>query len=219
MKQLIIIGLSFLFVTNTFAQDTETGNWWIYFGNKKIDQKWNWHHEVQYRNYNAIGDLQQLLIRTGIGYNLTENNNNLLLGYGFIHSENYVGGTDTKIGNDEHRIYQQFTTRQNFGRIYTQHRYRLEERFLPTRFALRFRYLLGMNVPISKKTMLPRTLYASAYNEVFLNTKSSIFDRNRLYGALGYTFSKNLRGELGFMAQTLERSNRNQFQIVVFNNF
>ncbi len=48
------------------SQTTENGNWWIYFGNKKLDSQWNWHHEVQYRNYNAIGDLEQLLIRTGL---------------------------------------------------------------------------------------------------------------------------------------------------------
>jgi hypothetical protein len=63
-----------------FSQASDLGNWWIYFGNKKINSKFNWHHEAQYRNYNVIGDLEQLLLRTGIGYNLTENNNNLLDG-------------------------------------------------------------------------------------------------------------------------------------------
>ncbi len=177
------------------------------------------HHEIQYRNYNLVSDLQQLLLRAGIGYNLTENNNNILLGYGFIHSENYMPGTDTKLGNEEHRIYQQFTSKQNFGIFNTQHRYRIEERFLAERFALRLRYFLGMNVPITNKNMSAKTLYLSAYNEIFLNTKSAIFDRNRLYGALGYTLSKNAKAEVGFIAQTLERTNRNQFQVLLFNNF
>lgn len=60
-----------------FEQPGDPGNWFIYFGDKKIDQKWNWHHEIQYRNFNFIGDMEQLLLRTGIGYNLTENNNNV----------------------------------------------------------------------------------------------------------------------------------------------
>ena len=67
--------------------------------------------------------------------------------------------------------------------------------------------------------MAEKTIYASAYNEIFLNAQNSIFDRNRLYGALGYVINKNLRIELGYMAQTLENTNRNQFQIVLFNNF
>lgn len=39
---------------------------------------------------NIARDLEQLLLRIGVGYNLTENNNNIFLGYGFINSQNYV---------------------------------------------------------------------------------------------------------------------------------
>ena len=61
------------------AQSSVFGNWLIYFGDKKINNKFNWHHEVQYRNFNFLGDTEQLLLRTAIGYNLTENNNNINL--------------------------------------------------------------------------------------------------------------------------------------------
>ncbi|HAV28889.1 MAG TPA: DUF2490 domain-containing protein, partial [Saprospirales bacterium] len=85
-----------------------------------LDNKWNIHHEVQYRNYNAIGDLEQLLLRTGVGKNLTDGNNNLLLGYGFIRSENYTNEED-KIVINEHRIFQQFITKQSIGKLGVQH--------------------------------------------------------------------------------------------------
>ena len=97
------------------AQKSNTGNWFIYFGNQKINNKWNWHNEVQYRNFNFMGDLSQLLVRTGIGYNLTENNNNILLGYGFINSQKYLSNSNEKVGTNEHRIYQQFITKQSFN--------------------------------------------------------------------------------------------------------
>src|SRR3990167_4855875 len=98
--------LFLLFLTaNVNAQDSDVGNWFLYFGNQKINNRFNWHNEVQYRNYNFIGDLEQLLIRTGLGYNLSENNNNVLLGYAYIHSEPYVQGTDDKLKTDEHRIF------------------------------------------------------------------------------------------------------------------
>jgi hypothetical protein len=67
----------------------------------------------------------------------------------------------------EHRIFQQFITKQKFGRFNLQHRYRLEERFLEDDFRMRFRYMLGLNIPITQKEMLPKTLYASVYNEIF----------------------------------------------------
>lgn len=201
------------------AQKSEIGNWFNYSGNQKINNKLSCWNEVQYRNYNFIGDLQQLLLRTGIGYNLTENNNTVLLGYAFINSQKYLSNSDPQTGSNEHRIYQQFVTRQNFGRVFIQHRYRIEERFLSDELQIRFRYFLSFNIPINNNTMAEKTIYASAYNEIFLNAQNSIFDRNRLYGALGYVINKNLRIELGYMAQTLENTNRNQFQIVLFNNF
>lgn len=200
----------------SMAQDSNFGNWLIYFGNKQIDQKWNWHHEVQYRSYNAIDDLEQLLLRTGIGYNLSESNN-ILLGYGYILSENYAGDSDSKIDVNEHRIYQQFITKQQFLGASLQHRYRFEQRFVEDDFRLRFRYFLGLNVPLSKKES--NKLYLSAYNEIFLNTETSIFDRNRLYGGLGYKISNSVRVELGYMNQFFETSSRDQLNIMTFVNF
>lgn len=201
------------------AQNSDLGNWMIYIGNKKLNSKWNIHNEVQYRNYNAIGDLEQLLLRTGIGYNLTENNNNLLLGYGYILSENYIGTTDEKMSVNEHRIFQQFTTKQTFWKIKLSHRYRFEQRFVEDDFKLRFRYFLGINVPLMKKESNKNTLYLSAYNEIFLNTESSVFDRNRVYGGLGYHLSNSIKLEIGYMNQFFESSGRDQINIITFVNF
>lgn len=201
------------------GQESNLGNWLLYFGNKKINSNWNWHHEVQYRNYDAVGDLEQLLLRTGIGYNLTENNNNVLLGYGFIHSQNYIENTDEKFNVNEHRIYQQFITKQKITRILIQHRYRFEQRFIEDDFKLRFRYFLAFNIPLNEKEMLDKTFYLSAYNEVFLNSKSNVFDRNRLYGGMGYKLNSKIRFEIGYMNQFFENDSRDQVNIATFINF
>ena len=218
MRIIMILLLIICFSNFSFSQKSDTGNWFIYVGNQKINNKWNWHNEVQYRNYNFIGDANQLLLRTGIGYNLTENNNNLLLGYGFINTQKYLPNSDQKTDTNEHRIYQQFITKQIFGSVFLQHRYRIEERFISDNFQLRFRYFLGINFPINKRTLDKNAVYLSSYNEIFINAESPLFDRNRLYGALGFVINKNFKVEAGFMTQTLEKSNRNQFQIVIFNN-
>lgn len=197
------------------AQESDLGAWYMYFGNNKINEKFNFHNEVQYRNFDGIGDLEQLLLRTGIGYDLTENNNNVMLGYGFIMSRPYKDGVKTE--NIEHRIFQQYITKQKFGRVNLQHRYRLEERFLQDDFRMRFRYYLGVNVPINNKGMAPKTIYASAYNEIFLNLDSPTFDRNRVYGAIGYVINKNLKIEAGYMNQIQENKNRGQIQVGFYN--
>ncbi len=215
----ILYTLLLLLPFQAAAQESETGNWMMYFGNQKLSDRWNWHNEIQYRNYNFAGDLEQLLFRTGIGHNLSANNNNLLLGYAYIHGEPYVAGTDEKTNVNEHRIFQQFISRQQFGRFYLQHRYRIEERFIEDDFKMRFRYFFGLNLPINKKEMVSKAIYLSLYNEIFIQPKSPVFDRDRVYGAIGYVFSSNLKVEAGLMAQLLENSDRAQFQIALFNTF
>lgn len=219
MKIINVIVISICFLNVSYSQKTETGNWFMYFGNQKINKNINWHNEIQHRNYNFIGDFNQLILRTGIGFNLTEDNNNLLLGYGYINTEKYLANSNQKVNVNEHRIFQQFILKQNFGRFFVQHRYRVEERFLKNDFQLRLRYFLGINIPLNKKTLEKNTIYLSSYNEIFINSEKPLFDRNRLYGALGYFIHKNLKMEVGFMSQSLEDSNRNQFQIAIFNNF
>ena len=130
-----------------------------------------------------------------------------------------MAGTDEKTNVNEHRIFQQFISRQQFGRFYLQHRYRIEERFIEGDFKMRFRYFLGLNVPINKKEMVSKAIYLSLYNEIFIQPKSPVFDRDRVYGAIGYVFSSNLKVEAGMMAQLLENSDRAQFQIALFNTF
>ncbi|MDG1285472.1 MAG: DUF2490 domain-containing protein [Flavobacteriaceae bacterium] len=202
----------------SIAQSSDFGNWLIYIGNKKVNSKWNIHNEVQYRNYDAIGDLEQLLLRTGLGYNLSENNHNLLLGYGYILSQNYIADTQNKMDVNEHRIFQQFTSKQNVGSVSLSHRYRFEQRFVESDFKMRLRYFLAFKVPILKTETSPTKLYLSAYNEVFLNTESDVFDRNRVYGGLGYQLNKNVRIEAGYMSQLFENSSRDQFNLITFVN-
>ena len=221
LKKMVAIIAIILLPTLMLAQDSNLGNWLIYIGNKKVNDRWNIHHEVQYRNFNAIGDLEQLLLRTGVGYNLTPGNNNFLLGYGFINSQNFIG-PDEKVGVNEHRIFQQFITKQKIAKFRVQHRYRFEQRFIEdTDFKLRFRYFLAVNypLPIVMKEGSNRELYLSAYNEIFLNSEGNIFDRNRLYGGLGYRLNKIVRFELGYMNQFFSGADRDQINIIGFVSF
>jgi hypothetical protein len=199
------------------SQNSDFGNWLIYIGNNKLNSKWNIHNEVQYRNYNAIGDLEQLLIRTGLGYTFNDKKNNVLLGYGYILSENYISNSDNKATVNEHRIFQQFTASQTFGKVKLGHRYRFEQRFVESDFKMRFRYFLSLNIPIN--IMQNNKYYLSAYNEIFLNTKTSVFDRNRLYGGIGYNINTAIRIEVGYMNQFFERSSKDQLNIITFVNF
>ena len=224
MKKIFIIAFCISLPIIALSQQSNLGNWLIYFGNKSFDKGWNWHHEVQYRNYNAGGDLEQLLLRTGIGHNLSEKNNNLLLGYGYIISENYVPVLNEKIQVNEHRIYQQFINKHKVGIVKFQHRFRFEQRWIKAPiveavFRMRARYFLSLNIPLNNKQVVDNTIYASVYNELFINLNNNAFDRNRLYGGLGYKINDGLRFELGYMNQFFRNSGRDQINVIAFVSF
>lgn len=200
----------------SFAQNSAVGNWLMYFGDKKIGEKFNWHHEAQSRNFNSFGDIEQILLRTGLGYNLTENNNNVLLGYGFVYNEPYIQNSNKKNKFNEHRIYQQYLIRKSYDRITLQHRYRLEQRFFENDSKLRLRYFLSLSVSLRENQMKGNSLYIVAYNELFVHASEDVFDRNRLYGGLGYKPSKNIRAEIGVMSQASHSVLRNQLNFVMF---
>ena len=118
---------------------------------------------------------------------------------------------------NEHRIYQQFISKQAIGKIKIQHRYRFEQRFIEDDFKLRYRYFLSLNIPLLKTN---KKYYISAYNEIFINaSQENTFDRNRIYGGLGYQLNSNIKLELGYMNQIFNTSSRDQVNVICFFNF
>ena len=91
-------------------------------------------------------------------------------------------------------------------------------RFIETAKKLRFRYFLGLGLPLNNKKIIDKTLYLSGYTEFFFNTEDDIFDRNRLYGGLGYKFSSTVKVELGYMNQFFNSGSRDQINIIAFVN-
>tara|TARA_Y100000385_G_scaffold266570_1_gene301867 strand:- start:382 stop:1035 length:654 start_codon:yes stop_codon:yes gene_type:complete len=215
-KKILLIVLFLSNIVSVKGQENEVGNWLIYIGNKELNNSLNWHHEIQHRNYNLFGDLEQLLLRTGLGFDVNANNN-ILLGYGFIDSRNIIGQTDKKLKVNEHRVYQQFISKHTIGKLKIQHRYRFEQRFVEDEFKLRYRYFLSLKIPFLKSN---EKYYISSYNELFINSYGdNTFDRNRIYGGLGYSLNSNIKFELGYMIQIFKSSSRDQLNLICFFNF
>lgn len=211
--------LSLLLLTgcfSSFGQSSPFGNWILYFGNASLSKKLTLFLDVQDRNFNAFGDLEQVMLRSALLYNVNENMS-IGQGYGYIIGQPYVAGE--KKETYENRLFQQLILKQRFSRLYLTHRYRVEERFLQSGYATRLRYFLSVNIPINHSAMQKKTVYLSGYNEIFLNVNTPIFDRNRLYGGVGFMLSPQLRLEAGAMWQMYETRQRGQFNFTIFHNF
>jgi hypothetical protein len=227
IKILFVIFVSVFAATSAVSAQklisSQTHGWIMYFGNHKINDRWGLHTEYQWRragrdeNANVFQDWQQSLLRLGVDY-YAKNQTQWTAGYGWIKTFEYGEQPVSHVFN-EHRIWEQFIVKNKVGRFDLQHRYRLEQRFVEQyelgstgeyaqngfAFRNRVRYRLMVNVPLSRKEMNDNTLFLSMYDEVFLGfgpgIGKNILDQNRLYGALGWRFNKELNVQLGYLNQ------------------
>jgi hypothetical protein len=104
------------------------------------------------------------------------------------------------------------------GRVKFEHRYRIEQRWVNDEYRNRLRYRLMIFLPLNKPKIEKGTLFIGIYDEIFVNTEKVFFDRNRLYGALGYQFHKTASLQLGMMRQQVNSFGKNYLQFaLVFN--
>ena len=208
MRYAVLISLCFPML----IQAESIGNWMMYIGNNPVAEKYSIWNEIQYRDRKVFGDFTQLILRTGLNYSLN-NQSQVLLGYAYIVSDSEESSFH------EHRIFQQGIHRHAMSSLGIQHRLRLEERFVQDKdMAVRFRYLLGGTYPMNMDVMKSGAIYASAFNELFMNMSGTAFDRDRIYGAIGYQWSPYIRTEIGYMSQITSQTTQNQLQIAIFTN-
>ena len=160
-------------------------------------------------------------MRGGINYHI---NNTTFTSAGYAYVTNYAFDKEQLSGVQvsENRIWQQFLMRNNLGRCLFEHRYRIEQRWIQSnnnnRYLDRIRYLLRFTVPLNKKGLEKNTVFLSFYDEIFINISATPFDRNRLYGAMGYQLLPNANIQLGYLAQTVNNTTKQYLQAAVFYN-
>ena len=212
---------------NAQIQEDQTGGWYMYFFNTTLnDSPWGIQGDLQHRNWNIVGDLEQLMLRGGLTYSPKNANIKFTLGYGNI-TTGAFGEDNTTTA--ESRFYQEALFPVKFGnRFYTNHRFRYEQRFVENQdFRTRYRYNLFLNIALNKANMEKNTIYLALYNELFMNGQRTVgngntvefFDRNRLYGAVGYVIQDGLKVQLGIMNQTTDSWGKNQLQLSLHHSF
>lgn len=191
------------------------GQWLMYFGDNKINRKIGIHSELQLRNYFIRETVAQTLMRVGLNYYV----NPLVMltsGYGFIDTrpsaENVLG-----FHTLEHRIWEQLILRYKTRAVFMEHRYRLEQRFIENldtkkhQFDNRIRYRFQVIFPLYTLSPHLRQFFLAGYNELFMNLgtqiSGQIFDRNRLYFALGFQVSPKLNFQIGYLKQLISVRN------------
>lgn len=209
------------------VDEDQLGAWYMYFWSTQLkDSRFGFQGDFQFRNWDIMGDLEQLLFRGGLTYRPESLNVMFTLGYAYILSGEFGDGSDT---SGENRIYQEALLPHKLGeRTYINHRFRFEQRWVEDQdFRIRFRYNLLINIALNKKQLIKGTFYYSFYNEIFINGQRDIgdgrevelFDRNRFYNAIGYCITDRLRFQGGYMYQITDNWNKGQLQFSLHHSF
>lgn len=219
MKKQVCVCLLLLFtfsILNVSAQSQFSG-WGASFNTFKLNKKFSVHADVQWRSTDELKQMQTLLLRSGINFHA---NKNLILtaGYAYISNRNRSGNLSAYI--PEHRIWQQLIYNHKIKTVFTQHRFRLEQRLLArtavvnnelektgTVTSHRARYFIRNILPLRQQASFTEGFFAALQNEVFVNVANNdrvngkFFDQNRLYLAIGYRINKSFDLEAGYMNQ------------------
>jgi Protein of unknown function (DUF2490) len=241
---LVLAIFSYTLTAQSIRQNTSNTNaWFAYMGSHKIADKWSLHLEFQYRTSEGLSKTLQLLPRVGLNYHISSQAF-VTAGYAFIQTYPY-GAFGSKIDFPENRIWQQLQLKNQVGSFEWISRFRLEQRFVQSPvtvvgtfgtdnilgnavFTNRFRLLNRFSIPFKGKTIVNHSFYATIFDELMINfgenVKTNIFDQNRIFIGIGYKFPQLGRLEVGFLEQTIIRSdgikveNNHTFSISLMNN-
>ena len=124
--------------------------------------------------------------------------------------------------NVEKRLWEQVTLTQYAHRLKLEHRYRIEQRWLAfrdgsTACRQRMSSRLNTSLPLNAKSIAGGTVFLPAYDEIFLNPKGPVFERNRVYLGAGYQFDSHFILQIGYVNQANYNYQVNQGQFVLQN--
>lgn len=202
---------------------TQSIQWTSLNSNIKLHEKFSLAVDGQIR-FAEFGMMQNQ-VRAGLEIYVTKKLSIIPVHYSYIWNYQY-GKQPASFINNEHRIGQQVSYKHGLGRISMNHRFRTEERFIQVHSKnaeneivnegfinkqFRIRYRVLFNIPINKNKMEAGTLYASIWDEVFMSRGKLVTfekpDQNRIFGGIGYQFSKDFAIQGGFLYQALVKAN------------
>ncbi|NME72683.1 DUF2490 domain-containing protein [Flammeovirga aprica] len=217
MKKKLIFILTLFISQFSIAQDNPSlGSWYVYNGFYQLNPKWELFFESQVRTYEFASDAQSFFVRPFLSYSVDKN---LQIGLSQEYHSNWTEPFDgqSKINSSEYRTTLQVISKQAFGRVHLQHRYRYELRSIEGDFKTRARYRLQFGIPLTSKVMEKGVIFTTFGNEVLVDvTPSAQLNQNRAYAMLGYQLTPTLNLQSGYMYLSKNgHPNEHRFQLFI----
>ena len=176
-------------------------------------KRWRWWMEVQPRSRESGKEMDQLLIRPGIGYALTDHST---VWIGYAHVTNYPVAGDTI---HENRMWQQYQWSGPTPLGAFTSRTRLEQRWQDNGDDTggRFRQMFKFNWPFS---FHPAASFV-AWDEMFVHLNTTDwgarqgFDQNRGFAGIGYRWQSHILTEIGYLNQFVNTANTDRMNHIL----
>jgi hypothetical protein len=192
--------LLFARISPLFGQGFDLGSWNIINYQYILDDKWSVFGEAQLRSLKFYNQFHYYEYKGGFSYRLRPE---MTLSLAAGDYDTYAEGGNFVVpkNNDEFRLWPQLVLMQRLGKWRIEQRYRAEMRFTSVGYRNRFRYRLGLNIPLSKKTDTDPVLRLSVANELFFTDREPYFERNRFLIAMNYRVHPAVTLLLGYLHQ------------------
>ena len=199
------------------SQSPEFTGWFTSFNTIHVHGKFGLQTDAQIKSADQWKALQLIFLRGGLTLRPSKST---FLGLGYIHA-NERETIDSISGYAlESRIYEEFIFSHILRPFNVLHRFRLEERFIPTPdlvdgkigsgehvYSTRLCYLFRGVVPLIRIKEFTRGFYLALQDEVYVNlshwdhVNGKFFDLNRIAAGAGYRFSEAVDAEAGYIGQ------------------
>ena len=203
---LVVIAGSEIFASENTQQDFRL--WAPVFLTVPLSTSFLGYAEVNPRFGDDVSQLDQLILRTAVGYKLDDR---WSVWQGYAWNTVYYRGNDQPDFNGEQRLYQQlsytdkFSLLESFPFVKILSRTRLEERWIQhvSDTAFRARTMIRVDVPLP---MFPSWSFVT-FDEIFVNLNGVSggpeggFDQNRFFIGFNKEFMKQVSVDLGYQMQ------------------
>lgn len=190
-----------------------SGFWLGTYTKYRISKRLFYYGEYHFRRKKKlVQEMAQIYLRFGMTY-LVNKQMEITTGvvtpmYWAPEKDRFKPEIDTWV--PQYRFWEQLLLVQPLNHFKLYHTFRLEQRWRrdfkegsPFNLTFRFRYKFTVYHPLNRPVLVPRTLFFSGYNEIFIQAGKTVlynhFEDNRLFLGLGYIINKNLQVQAGYM--------------------
>jgi len=185
-----------------YAQTTSSlGNWEAMYLKAKISTRCSLMGEGHIRSNTYSLNYDYFEVKFGIAYAFS-NRLTGLFGTGYYNTDQPGGFLHTPVLQKELRTWLELTYKQSYKRLKIDQRVRIEQRFIGVNYKNRFKYLLGLTLPVNQPELIKKSLYLAVNDEIWVPQYGMFMEKNRFFAGIGYIMNDNVTWQIGCVSDT-----------------